>query len=324
MALKRHELDNAIKAQRLPSAIMLFGESHFLIDRYVQRISNVADAQIVSLYHDEYDFNLAKAHLSQGSLFGDRSILIIKSEKKVSKKDLDILVELTQKNSDNIFIYGYYGSDYKASATSAFNKKSGGDSVRLFTPYENEAKTILLEEARSLNINMDGYSASHLLLAQNGDLALAFNELSKLGILDRAVTTKDIDELVFALAEVKLDVFINALLHKKEFKKDLQLLLEHGEDEIRIITAVSSFLTTLYLFYIYIKINGNVNSADILGYRLPPFIEKERSQLCLRFKQESYEKAIRLLLECELQMKSQKMDKNSLLIATLISLQAIL
>ena len=64
--------------------------------------------------------------------------------------------------------------------------------------------------------------------------------------------------------------------------------------------------------------------GDILGYKLPHFIEKERSQLSLKFKQENYEKAINLLLETELLLKSSKVDKNSILISTLISLQTLL
>ena len=80
---------------------------------YTRMLSNIEDSSIINFYHDEYNFQSAKAHLSQASLFGDRNILIIKSEKKVPKKDLDVLIELCEKNPDNVFIYAYYGSDHK-------------------------------------------------------------------------------------------------------------------------------------------------------------------------------------------------------------------
>ena len=79
--MKRPDLDKAIEQGSLPNAVMLFGESHFLIDRYIKRIADVPDANVLSFYHDEYDFESAKTHLSQGSLFGGRNVLIVKNEK---------------------------------------------------------------------------------------------------------------------------------------------------------------------------------------------------------------------------------------------------
>jgi DNA polymerase-3 subunit delta len=97
--MKRQELDGLIRQNKAPNAVMLYGESHFLIDRYIRLLGNIENSNTLTLYHDEYDFTAAKAHLSQGSLFGDRNILIIKSEKKVLKNDLSALLELVKKKS---------------------------------------------------------------------------------------------------------------------------------------------------------------------------------------------------------------------------------
>ena len=322
--MNRAELDKRIAAQNRPNAIMLFGESHFLIDRYIAILSSIADANKLSLYHSEYDFGLAKAHLSQGSLFGDRNLLIIKSEKKVPKADLTTLLELAKKNPDNIFIYGYYGSDYKSSYN-AFNKKSGGEYVRLFNPFFNEAKQILIQHAQSLHVQLDHYSATHLLQSQNGDLALACNEVSKLQFKEGSITIKDIDEMVYGVAEIKMEDFILNLLAKKDIFDDLKHLIDAGEDEIRILTSINRYIYDLYLFYIYIKLYGASDSQKVLGYKLPAFIEKQRSSLSISFKQHQYESIINLLLDCELKMKSSaNIDKNALLISCLIKFQAIL
>ena len=320
--MNRAELDRRINANNFPNAIMLFGESHFLIDRYVKVLSHVDDANTLSLYHSEYAFALAKAHLSQGSLFGDRNILIIKSEKKIPKADLSSLLELVKKNSDNIFIYAYYGSDYKSSY-SAFNKKSGGEYVRLFNPFFNEAKQILITHAQSLHVKLNAYSATHLLQSQNGDLALACNEIAKLQFKEGDITTKDIDEMVYGVAEIKMEDFILNLLAKKDIFDELKQLIDTGEDEIRIITAINRYMYDLHLFYIYIKLYGLSDSQKVLGYKLPPFIEKQRAALSISFKRQQYEKIIDLLLDCELKMKSSAhIDKNALLISYLIKLQA--
>ena len=90
----KSEFDNHIRNKTLSNAFVFFGESQFLIEMYTKMLTNIEDANILTYYHDEYDFSGAKAHLSQGSLFGDRNILIIKSEKKVPKKELDTLLAL--------------------------------------------------------------------------------------------------------------------------------------------------------------------------------------------------------------------------------------
>ncbi len=322
--MKRHELDNAIRNQSISHAVMLYGESHFLIERYAKQLMQIQDANILSLYHDEYQSDAAKQHLSQGSLFGDQNVLLIKSEKKIPKADLDILVSLCQKNPNNYFIYAYFGPDFKTSYK-AFNKKSGGESIRFFNPYRKEAETIIMQEAKQLGINIDFYSAGYLYESQNADLSLTCNELHKLRLLDKAVSPKDIDELVFGLAEVKIDQFLKEIMEKRDFKPSLHHLLESGEDEIRLLTSISAYLTQLYLFNTQAKIHGFTDSAAILGYKLPQFIEKERASLAIRLPSSIYKQGLPLLLACELEMKSSSNhDKNSLLLSTLLRFQSLL
>ena len=101
----KNELDKHIKNNSISNSFVLFGESNFLIDTYTKKLTNIEDASLLKFYHDEYDFNSAKAHLSQASLFGGINILIIKSEKKIPKKDLDVFIAFCEKNKDNIFVY---------------------------------------------------------------------------------------------------------------------------------------------------------------------------------------------------------------------------
>lgn len=322
--MKRHELDAALKKGNYPNALMLYGESHFLIDRYAKLLCTFDDANLLGLYHDEYDKELAKSHLSQGSLFGGRNVLLVKSEKKLPKADLDLLIALTQKNPDTLFVYAYYGDDYKTS-NKAFDKRSGGDSIRLFNPFPNEAVSIIIEEAARRKIQIDASAAKHLLESQHADLALACNELDKLSILNRPITTKEIETHVYGLAEVKLEDFIRHLIEKRDFRHDLQHLLESGEEEVRILTAVSTFITQLYLFHIHIKLHGIPDSLAVLGYKLPPEIEKKRAELSIKLKPKNYQEALILMLQAELTLKSgTQTDKTSLLLSTLLRLQAIL
>jgi DNA polymerase III subunit delta len=321
--MNRQELDRHLQNKTAPRAMALFGESHFLIDRYAAALGRIEGASVLSLYHDEYDFNTAKAHLSQGSLFGDQNLLIIKHEKKIPKSDLDTLVELVGKNPDNTFIYCYFGDDVKGADT-AF-KGSHAGSVRFFNPFANEAKAIVMQEASELGIQIDHQAALHLLNAHNSDLSLACNELSKLSILGKTITIKEIDEYVFGLAEIKLDDFIAQVIEKKSILEPLRHLLESGEEEIRILTALSNFLTQLYLFNTTIKLHGVADSALVLGYKLPGFIEKERAGMSIKISSEGYKRGLNLLLDTELKMKSTgSPDQELLLLSALLKLQSIL
>lgn len=320
----KNELDNAIKASKVSNSFVFFGESSFLIDMYCKMLSNIEDSSHLNFYHDEYNFQTAKAHLSQASLFGDRNILIIKSEKKVPKKDLDILIELCEKNSDNVFIYAYYGNDHKTYN----NKKTFGKfstmCVRFFNPKDYEAQNLVMQVAHEKAVHIDKYTISHLLNIHNGDVALACNEMDKLRVYDREITTKDIDNLVFGLAEISIDEFIKKILNKKEFLADLHNLLEHGEDEIRIVTAITSYVTQLYMFNIYIRVNGAPNALEILGYPAPKFIVDEKAAMSLKFKPNIYYKLSELLLESELKMKSSNVEKHAILLSTLIRIQKLI
>ncbi|MFA6191636.1 MAG: DNA polymerase III subunit delta [Sulfurimonas sp.] len=318
----KSELDKHIQNKSISNSFVLFGESSFFIDTYTKKVSDVEDGSILSFYHDEYDFSSAKAHLSQGSLFGDRNVLVIKSEKKVDKKEIDIFIDLCEKNPENIFVYAYYGSDHKVYAK-AFDKKSTM-SVRFFHPKEYEAQTIVSQIAKEKEVNIDNYSINHLLQIHNGDVALACNEIEKFRVYDRAITIKDIDSLVFGLAEVNLDDFIKKLLNKKDFIEDLNSILEHGEDEIRVITSITSYITQLYMFNIYIRINGAPNAQEIIGYSPPKPIVDEKAALSLKFKPNIYYKLHELLLSSELKMKSSNVDKGAILLSTLIRVQKLI
>ncbi len=324
--MRHYEIAGAMNSGNLPRAMMLFGESTFMIDYWISQLARFYAPQdeACRLYFQEYNFSAAKAHLSQGSLFGGSNLLIVKSEKKVAKKELDELVEMTQKAPDNFFIYAYYGTDYKTSNKS-FTKKNVTENVRFFAPSFKDAMGLLQQECQRLGIKVDQYVLAHLYNSQNGDIALSVNELSKLSIIDRPIETKDIDALVYSLAEVKLDDIIADLLSKKDFRKDLSTLLESGEEPIKIITNISGFVSQLFMFVAHMKLEGNASSQAVLGYRLPPHLEKQRADQAKKFSLGTYTKMLQLLLECEYEIKSPgSHDKQALLFATLLKLQSLI
>jgi DNA polymerase-3 subunit delta len=101
-------------------------------------------------------------------------------------------------------------------------------------------------------------------------------------------------------------------------------ILDHGQDEIRIITSITSYITQLYMFNIYIRVNGTPNALEILGYPAPSFVVNEKASMSLKFKPAMYYKLHELLLDSELKMKSSSVDKNAILLSTLIRIQQLL
>jgi len=312
------EFDKLLQNGSLPKNFIFFGEGIFFIDYYTSLLSQIEDANILKLYFDEYDFSTAKAHLSQGSLFGGVNLLVIKSEKKVPKKELETLFELSNKG-ENRMIYAYYGSDHR-SYNNAF-KKLQVATVRFFHPKQNEALFLLQQEAKKEHLNIDNYTLSHLLKIQNNNLLLALSELKKLAIYaNEQITTKEIDTLVYGNAEVDLHQFIKNFLNKQEYLHDLEQLLEQGEDEIYLLTSLTNQIQELFMFNAYIRTYGTANAKEILGYNPPAFVVQEKASMAMRIKPESFYNILKRLLEVELEMKSAQGDKKALLFSVLMEI----
>ncbi|RUM70592.1 MAG: hypothetical protein DSZ12_00445 [Sulfurovum sp.] len=323
----QREFDQRLR-QSLPKAVLLYGENGYMIDHYIDMYIKKLDAKasMLSLYHDEWHFEQAKNFLSQSSLFGGTNLVVVKHEKKIPKKELDILVELANKNPDNYFIYGYAGAAKDArSMQAAFTDKKGGVWVRFFEPNIRDGIAVLQQKAQKIQLDIDHYALQHLMLVLNNNLALCANELDKLAILGTKVTGKDIDRLVYSTAPLAIEQLLIDLFNKKPITTTISTLLEIGEDEASLLRSTQYFVNQIFLFHAYIKLNGHVDSAAILGYKLPKQIEEQKAQLALRVKSSSLLKIYEHLLESELLIKKAAATQKEVLIySMLIKLQGYL
>jgi len=323
----QREFDQRLK-QTLPKAVLLYGENDYLIDYYIDMYIKKTDAKdsMLSLYHDEWNFEQAKNFLSQTSLFGGTNLVVVKHEKKIPKKELDVLVALANKNEDNYFIYGYAGAAKDArSMQAAFTDKKGGVWVRFFEPNVREGVIVLQQKAQEIKLDIDHYALQHLMLILNNNLALCANELDKLAILGTKVTGKDIDRLVYSTAPLATEQLLIDLFNKKPITATITKLLDLGEDEASLLRSTQYFANQIFLFHAYIKLNGHVDSAAILGYKLPKQIEEQKAQLALRVKSASLLKIFEHLLESELLIKKAPATQREVLVySMLIKLQGYL
>jgi DNA polymerase-3 subunit delta len=323
----QRDFDQRLK-QTLPKAVLFYGENDYLIDHYINLYIKKTDAKesMLSLYHDEWNFEQAKNFLSQTSLFGGTNLVVVKHDKKIPKKELDILIELANKSEDNYFLYGYSGAAKDAkSMQTAFSEKKGGVWVRFFEPNIRDGIAMLQQKAQQIQLDIDHYALQHLMLLLNNNLALCANELNKLAILGMKVTSKDIDKLVYSTAPLATEQLLIDLFNKKPITATITKLLDLGEDEASLLRSTQYFVNQIFLFHAYIKLHGHVDSAAILGYKLPKQIEEQKAQLALRVKSAALLKIFEHLLESEILIKkAPSTQKEVLVYSMLIKLQGYL
>jgi DNA polymerase-3 subunit delta len=188
----QREFDNRLR-NTFPKAVLLYGENDYLVDFYIDKYISHTETKesMLSLYHEAWDFEQAKAFLSQSSLFGGTNLVVVKRDKKIPKKELDILIALANKSSDNYFIYSYSGMPKDAkSMQSAFTDKKGGVWVRFFEANIRDGIVLLQQKAQAIRLDIDNYALQHLMLILNNNIALCANELEKLAILETKITGK--------------------------------------------------------------------------------------------------------------------------------------
>ena len=89
------------KLQNFPNYFLFYGD-YFFLSIYETKIeSQIQNTNIVKLYFDEWDFEKAKFHLSQNSLFGDKNTLIVKTDK--FPQNLDKLIKIVGDNNFYLF-----------------------------------------------------------------------------------------------------------------------------------------------------------------------------------------------------------------------------
>jgi DNA polymerase-3 subunit delta len=297
------------KLQIFPNFFLFYGDEFFL-SIYEEKINNqIKNSEILKLYFDEYDYETAKKHISQNSLFGDVSTLIIKTDKW--PQNIDKLIKVL--NGNNLYLF-FSGEDKKAKT-----KPFGKNFVRFFKP---ELKDLIIASNEYLAKQNKTIDIEHLkYLISKIDYRFLFRELDKLMIADK-INNETIDKLVFNFSETSFDEVFDTLFENGDYLEKLQFLLGQGVDETQIITAFTRYIKNLYLFHLHIKNIGYQNvSKDALGYQIPPQLENKRKNFASFLKEAQFYEFFKILLSSELEIKSSR-DKTAVLFATFIKIKS--
>ena len=321
----KNVFDNHHASQKIFSAYMFWGQSDFLIEQYAYNIalSFAPVEDIQKIYFDEYDFNSCLDILSSSSLFSSTNILLIKTMKKIPKKEVDALIKACNLNNDSHVIFACMGETDFKTMTKSFTTKTNSAEVRFFMPNIGEAMNILNGVASSQKVNFAQGALAHLYEMHEKDLSLCVSDIKKLAILNEEITSKTITSQCFGMGTVSLDDFLIKLFSHQPCNALLYKLLEEGVNEVYLVNQITSFVQQLFAINSYLKLYGSLDIVQIWGYALPKNIANQRANIAVKFKQEQFDLILEQLLKLELELKSSKItDPNAYLQASLRKLSA--
>ena len=329
----RNEFETKLRQNHIYKSVLFFGLCVYSFEYFINKLIALVGSKddVKTVYFDEYDFNEAKEFLSQSSLFSDANILLIKTTAKIDVKELKALIEMTTKLDNSYLIISLYpnNDDVKYSKISAsmqnqfLKSKDLATFVRFFKPNLQESINFITHKANELKVDISNQLARELYANNSENLELSIADLDKLRLFQEEVTSAHLEEIKLQTSEISMDDFIYKVLEKKDIFKDYKYLCLHGLKEIEFIARFANFVSSLILFNIYIRENGNFNSKDILGYKLPKQIEEKRAKVSILFNIKKYEFILNATLEIDLALKGEvKINKQDFLFSKLLQIQS--
>ncbi|MDY5616409.1 MAG: DNA polymerase III subunit delta [Helicobacter sp.] len=330
----KRELDSKLASNTEIRAILLYGEDSFLVGYYGEKIAQEIlkkDCEKNSFYFSEFDFNSAMACFSQGSLFGGESLVWIKADKKIPKKQLDLLIAALKKNGSGYLILEFYQAENKSAAEYSLDCKALAGSfkgkniyeVRFFSLSAGEAFGILREYANGFELKISDFSLRKILEQQNYDLGLSVAELRKYTIFDSEINAENIENLGYSLGSVDYEEILELIFDRKPYNNLLEKFLEQGFEEIPLIAEIQKYFFQLFLFSSHIKLYGNATSEEVLGYKLPVNLLEKKKRRAIQIGQERFLKIFCVLNRWH-EDSIRGITKGNGFLRTLIKIQAIL
>lgn len=315
-----------LASPNIPNFFLLYGAESYQVEFYANELlAKFNKENLLSLYFDDYNFNLAISHLSEPSLFASSNLLHIKSDKKIPAKDAKELINLCQNNKNNIFIFELHDGDEKS--LSDIKKHFGPNFVRFFPPSNAyEINQILSNHAKILGLNIDNQSLLYIYNLQNENLYLAASELNKLASIGVRFSLDEIKQRVFALNGIGFDALFDKIIGKQSINNDyFDFINDNSFNEIALLNMLFKAFYRLYIIHSSIKTSGKFDPKTVLGYTPPPAVITKLQTQAIAIKTEQYAEIFKFLNEVEFDLKCKNgADKECYLLSALLNLQDIL
>ena len=315
-----------LNSPNIPNFFLLYGAESYQVEFYTNELLGKFDKEnMLSLYFDDYSFNIAISHLSEPSLFANSNLLHIKNDKKIPAKDAKELIAQCQNNPNNIFILELHEGDDKA--LTDIKKQFGSNFVRFFPPSSaSEVNQILSNHAKFLGLNIDNQSLLYIYNLQNENLYLSASELNKLASIGIKFSLDEIKERVYALNGISFDTLFDKIINKQSINSDyFEFINDSSFNEIALLNMLFRAFHRLYLIHSSIKTSGKFDPKIVLGYTPPPQIINKLQSQAIAIKTEQYTQIFKFLNEIEFDLKCKNnIDKECYLLSAILSLQDIL
>mgnify|MGYP003300161638 FL=1 len=315
-----------LNSPNIPNFFLLYGAESYQVEFYTNELLGKFDKEnMLSLYFDDYSFNLAISHLSEPSLFANSNLLHIKNDKKIPAKDIKELITQCQNNPNNIFILELHEGDEKV--LTDIKKQFGSNFVRFFPPSSaSEVNQILSNHAKFLGLNIDNQSLLYIYNLQNENLYLSASELNKLASIGIKFSLDEIKERVYALNGISFDTLFDKIINKQSINSDyFEFINDSSFNEIALLNMLFRAFHRLYLIHSSIKTSGKFDPKTVLGYAPPPQIINKLQSQAIAIKTEQYTQIFKFLNEIEFDLKCKNnIDKECYLLSAILSLQDIL
>ncbi|MEA2051106.1 MAG: hypothetical protein U9O56_10315 [Campylobacterota bacterium] len=310
----KNQFDKEQSQNKKYQAYMFYGQNDYLIEEYSKNISTyLANGDdVYKVYFDDYNYNDCVNYLSASSLFSTSNILLIKTNKKINKKEIDSLIRICNTNTDSRVIFSCVGDTDFRSMAKSFTQKNLSVEVAFYQPKEYEAIDILNKKALEIGLKIGQQELGYLYNMHQKDLSLCVNDFNKLSILNQQISVNIINQQCFGMGSVNVDDFFIKLFSGININRDLYMLLEEGINEIYLINQTTGFIQQLFNINSYIKIYGQLNIQEIWGYKLPPKIAKDRADIAMRFRLDQILDMFSFFQTLELELKTKTtLDTNS-------------
>lgn len=320
---------NKLIQNKIPNAVLMYGECKFSIELCSNELQKcIKEADIFKFYFNEYDARSINETLNNPSLFSNKTLVVLKIDSINNKllSDIKTFLNSIKKNYKSYLIIEFYNngdsSKYNSGAKTLSKLFNNSEFVfvRFFRLKHSDAIEVLLKQAKGLNLNINTKNLAYLYEMQKHQIELCSKELSKLSILNKEITKNDIDEICYGVYTNSIEELCEALMDRKNYIQIAKRLEDEGALQGDIVSFMQHYFYRLFLFFSYIKLNGNIDSKAIIGHVLPKDVEEKYAKYAIRLNLSQYLKIFVILSHWLLKIRKNG-EKNYL--SNLINLNEV-
>ncbi|NLK66235.1 MAG: hypothetical protein GX282_02040 [Campylobacteraceae bacterium] len=321
----KRELDSLIGVRKVPNFILLRSSDEFLNRFYSRQILHLwGSDNIYNAFFDEYEFESLSAFL-EPSLFGDKNIVYIKTNKFGSTKEIKELIAKCKRDKNNFLLYEFIedGNAINQSFINAFE----GNFARLFSPNTHtEALQLLNQICLMMGLRPNNLALLEIYKIHNSNLSLTVAELEKFKSLGYELNIDSVKKHVFGLSEVSFEEIFEKIINLQDFRDEFYTYIQSGSyNENELISYLYSAIFRIFSVHSYIKINGKFDLREILGYLPPKDVGEKLKTQALKFSTNQFKNMFICLNEIEYELKTKSGgDKTHFMLSGLLEFQRVI